>query len=158
MFGLCVMRMVLVPGFGAVPIIYAAVVFVRRHHETAFGEVRGLLDILEASDLCGLVRSVILTGIDLPDGNADLTEGVSKGLRQCFAIVVEIALGSDVFKVERIGIGLIGESGAMAYDNHKPSRAQGLRDLHIVRGRARHREAEPGKQAKGCRKRGNGSS
>jgi hypothetical protein len=46
----------------------------------------------------------------------------------------------------------------MADDNHKPSSAQCSRDLHIVRGRARHREAEQGKQAKGCRKRGNGSS
>jgi hypothetical protein len=51
----------------------------------------------------------------------------------------------------------------MADDNHQPSSAQCLRDFHIfrgriVRGRARHSEAEHGKQAKGCRKRGNGSS
>src|SRR6516162_9264806 len=43
--------------------IYAAVVFVRRHHETAFGEVGGLLDILKASNHRRLISSVVLAGV-----------------------------------------------------------------------------------------------
>src|SRR5260370_42714052 len=101
----------------------------------------------------------IQASVDLADGNNDLTEGVPESLRQPLALVVDIPLGHDVFKVERIGIGLIGEGGAMADDDHKPSSPQCLRDILIIRGRrAWPSDAEHGKQTKRDRERYNGSS
>jgi hypothetical protein len=38
------------------------------------------------------------------------------------AVVVEIALGGVIVKIERIGIGLIGEGAAVADDDNKPPR------------------------------------
>src|SRR5512144_2267478 len=85
----------------------AAVILVRRHHETALGNICGLLDILEARDDRGLVCSVVLAGIDLADRNPGLTDGVAESLRQGLALVVEISLGRSVVEVERIGVRLI---------------------------------------------------
>src|SRR6516164_10206642 len=57
-----------------------AAVLVRRHDEAALGEVRCLLDILEARDDRGFIRSIVLASVDLADGNTDLTEGVAESL------------------------------------------------------------------------------
>jgi len=92
----------------------AAVIFVRGNDETALGEVSCLLDALEACDDGGLISSIVFACIDLADGNTGLTDGVPKCLRQRLALGVEIPLGRDVVEVERIGIGLIGKSGAVA--------------------------------------------
>jgi len=55
------------------------------------------------------------------------------------AFIVEVPLGRDVVKVERIDIGLIRQSGAVADHHHKPSSAQRLSNLLIVRGRRVYR-------------------
>ena len=87
----------------------AAVVLVRRHHETALGNVCGLFDILEARDDRGLVCSVVLAGIDLADRNPRLMHGVAESLCQGLALVVEISLSRDLVEVEWISVRLIRE-------------------------------------------------
>jgi hypothetical protein len=67
----------------------AAAILVRRHDEATLGEIRCLLDILEAGDDRGLVSSVVLAGIDLADGNPDLTEGESP---KAFASALPLSL------------------------------------------------------------------
>src|SRR5689334_18094784 len=52
------------------------VVLVRRHHETALGDVCGLLDLFEARDDGSLVGSVVLAGKDLADGNSGVADCV----------------------------------------------------------------------------------
>ena len=79
--------------------------------------------------------SIVLTCVDFSDGKTGPAEDIPKSLRQRLALVVEIPLGRYVVKVERIGIALIREGSAMADDNHKPSSAQHLRDILIIRGR-----------------------
>src|SRR5207248_10065763 len=69
---------------------------------------------------------------DNADGYMGLTKGIAKCLCQRLAIVVEIALSRNVVEVERIGVGVIGESGAVSDHDDKIARAQSLRDLPIV--------------------------
>src|SRR6516164_2750698 len=135
MLGLWVMRMVLAPRRGAQHLtkgLAPALVFVRRHNEAALGEVSRLLDVFEASQYRCLVSPVVFAGIDLADGNAGETKTSPKCLRERLAVVVEIALGGDVVKIKRIGIGLIGEGGAVADDDNKPSAAQRRRKIVLL--------------------------
>jgi hypothetical protein len=74
----------------------AAAVFVRRHDEATFGEVRRLLDALEAREQGGFIGPIELAGINLADRNADLTESAAEGGGQRFALVVEVSLGGDI--------------------------------------------------------------
>src|SRR4051794_29396761 len=147
------------PGGGAEQLakgVAAAVVLVRRHQETALGDICGLLDILQPGNDPGLVRSVVLAGIDLADGNSGLTDRLPESLCRGLAFLVEISLGSDVVEIQRIGISLIRESGAVPDHHDKPASAQCPCNLRIVRRRATWpREAEHGIQTKECSKSAN---
>jgi hypothetical protein len=79
------------------------------------------------------ISLTVLASVDLADRHLGLAKRLAKCLCQRLALFVEIALRSDVVEVKRIGIGLIRESGAVADDDDKIARAQGLRDILIVR-------------------------
>jgi hypothetical protein len=105
------------------------------------------------------IRSAVLADVDFADRNTDLTDGVAKSLRQHIPLVVAITLRRDVVEVKRMGVGLIGEGGAMAEDDHKSSSAQYLCDLLIIgRRRACHDDAGHVERAGRDRPRDNGSS
>ena len=72
--------------------------------------------------------------IDLADRRADLAQGVAEGFRQCPALLVEVALGRDIVRMERIRVGLVGECGAMAHEDDEPAGAQCVRETVFVRG------------------------
>ena len=95
----------------------AAGVLVRRYDQTAFGNIRGLFDVLEPGDDRSLIGSVVLAGKNAANRYSGLTDGVAESLRQSFALVIEISLRRDVIEVERIGVGLIRECCAVADDD-----------------------------------------
>src|SRR6516164_562220 len=127
----------------------AAVILVRRNHKPALRDICGLLDMVEPGNHRGLVRSVVLAGIDLADWNAGLTDGVAESLCQRLSLIVEIPLGRDVVEVERIGVRLIREGRPVTDHDDKSPGAQRLDDIAVVRGGATgYREAERAAQAR----------
>ena len=67
-----------------------------------------------------------------------------------FAFVVQIALSRDVVEVDRLGINLVGESGAVPQDDDEAASAQGLCEIFVVRrGPARPDAAKQGQQTNG---------
>src|SRR5262249_28047478 len=121
----------------------AAVILIRRNHKPALRNVCGLLDMLEPGNHPGLVRSVVLAGIDLADWNAGLTDGVAESLCQGLSLIVQVPLGRDVIEIERIGVRLVRESGTMTDHDDKSSGAQRLDEIGVVRdGATGYREAK----------------
>src|SRR5262249_46059401 len=110
----------------------AAIILVWGYDKTALGEICSFLDVLEAGKHRGLIRAVILAGVNLADWNASLTQSSPKLLRQHLALVIEIPLGRDVVEIERMGGGLIREGSAMPDNDNKTASTKGLRDLLVA--------------------------
>src|SRR5262245_49044404 len=95
------------------------VVLDRRDHEPAFGVVGRSLDIAETHQRARFDRTLEQAGTDLADRDPELVNRLPYRLRECSALVVELALLDHVPGIERVGVGLVLVGCAMAENDHK---------------------------------------